>query len=55
MYKPKSRTECIRGDARLIARIDTEPDWTRRCSVCGASPVLPSTGMCRPCTEEIDV
>lgn len=29
---------------------DLEPDWTRRCEVCGATPVLPVTGMCGPCT-----
>jgi len=26
------------------------PDWTRRCLVCGESPVVPATGMCGPCT-----
>lgn len=29
---------------------DTEPDWSRKCSVCGQPPVLPLTGMCGPCT-----
>ena len=29
---------------------DTAPDWTRQCEVCGASPVVPMTGMCGPCT-----
>ena len=29
---------------------DAEPDYTRSCIVCGASPVLPATGMCGPCT-----
>ena len=29
---------------------DTEPDWTGKCSVCGASPVVPATCMCGPCT-----
>jgi len=28
----------------------TEPDWTGRCDVCGATPVVPVTGMCGPCT-----
>jgi NMD protein affecting ribosome stability and mRNA decay len=27
-----------------------EPDWTKRCSVCGQPPVVPLTGMCGPCT-----
>jgi len=25
------------------------PDWTKRCVNCGATPVLPITGMCGPC------
>jgi len=28
----------------------TEPDWSRKCIVCGASPVMPITEMCGPCT-----
>lgn len=26
------------------------PDWSKKCEVCGASPILPLTGMCGPCT-----
>lgn len=26
------------------------PDWTKRCEVCGASPIVPLTGLCGPCT-----
>ena len=26
------------------------PDWSQQCSSCGASPVVPITGMCGPCT-----
>lgn len=29
---------------------DTEPDWSGKCEVCGASPILPLTGLCGPCT-----
>lgn len=29
---------------------ETEPDWTGECEVCGASPIVPLTGMCGPCT-----
>lgn len=32
------------GDPRV------EPDWSRKCSVCESSPILPLTGMCGPCT-----
>lgn len=28
----------------------TEPDYTKKCEVCGATPILPLTGMCGPCT-----
>lgn len=31
-------------------KIQTEPDWFGRCENCGASPILPATGMCGPCT-----
>jgi hypothetical protein len=27
-----------------------EPDWNGKCKVCGASPIVPETGMCGPCT-----
>ena len=30
--------------------VDAEPDYNGECDVCGASPVLPVTGMCGPCT-----
>lgn len=29
---------------------DTAPDWTRKCEVCGETPIVPMTGMCGPCT-----
>ncbi len=32
------------------ADIDTTPDWTRGCDVCGQKPIVPATGMCGPCT-----
>lgn len=28
----------------------TAPDWSGECDVCGASPIVPITGMCGPCT-----
>lgn len=30
--------------------IETKPDWSGKCEVCGASPIVPVTGMCGPCT-----
>jgi hypothetical protein len=32
------------------AELDCDPDWTPKCESCGASPVMPATGMCGPCT-----
>lgn len=29
---------------------ETEPDWTGNCLICDASPIVPATGMCGPCT-----
>lgn len=35
-----------------LARPDprVEPDWSRKCEVCGARPIMPITKMCGPCT-----
>ena len=30
--------------------LETEPDWTGKCENCGASPIVPATGLCGPCT-----
>lgn len=27
-----------------------KPDWTKKCEVCGMSPIVPLTGLCGPCT-----
>lgn len=27
-----------------------KPDWTKKCVVCGATPIVPMAGMCGPCT-----
>lgn len=29
---------------------ETEPDWSGFCNTCGATPIVPVTGMCGPCT-----
>ena len=29
---------------------ETEPDWSHECENCGATPIVPATGMCGPCT-----
>lgn len=37
-------------NARLLTQTESQPDWNRKCLVCGASPVVPVTGLCGPCT-----
>jgi len=27
-----------------------KPDWKGKCDVCGATPIMPLTGMCGPCS-----
>jgi hypothetical protein len=29
---------------------DTRPDWSKKCEICHATPIVPVTGMCGPCT-----
>ena len=29
---------------------ENRPDWTGECENCGQSPIVPSTGMCGPCS-----
>jgi hypothetical protein len=29
---------------------DFDRDWTRKCQVCGATPVVFASGLCGPCT-----
>jgi len=28
----------------------TKPDWSKKCENCGATPIVPVTGLCGPCT-----
>lgn len=34
----------------LPSEKDVKPDYARKCSNCGSSPIVPLTGMCGPCT-----
>ena len=36
------------GDGGYTA--ETRPDWSKKCEICKASPIVPVTGMCGPCT-----
>lgn len=40
----------LRKVEREITLEDVRPDWTRTCFVCSATPIVPLTGMCGPCT-----
>lgn len=45
----------MRGDpptksAKPSRPCSTRPDWDRGCMCCGATPIVPATGMCGPCT-----
>lgn len=31
-------------------RPDMQPDWQGKCIACGASPIVPLTGLCGPCS-----
>lgn len=33
-----------------IFKPNVTPDWETKCDNCGATPILPDTGMCGPCT-----
>ena len=51
--KPPHQSEAYPHRAKTS---DVTPDWTKKCEVCGASPVAPTTGMCGPCNfGEVDV
>lgn len=43
------------GQGRIDTRCplnpeETAPNWSYECEVCGATPVVPATGLCGPCT-----
>lgn len=49
------REHAIDGQGRIDPRcpLDTyssEPNWDYECEVCGATPVVPVSGLCGPCT-----
>lgn len=46
-YKPVKRPESCRDP---VTDPHDGPDWSGKCEVCGASPVVVETGMCGPCT-----
>lgn len=47
MEKPKRSQEPSEEEESTKTH---EPDWSKKCEVCGATPVHPQTGLCGPCT-----
>lgn len=47
--RPPTKEDVAR-ELALPSPADVDPDFKGKCEVCGASPVLPATGMCGPCT-----
>lgn len=39
-----------KGDKSMTNEQAFEKDWTKKCEVCGATPVVKATGLCGPCT-----
>jgi CO dehydrogenase/acetyl-CoA synthase alpha subunit len=50
MSKHKHKRHPVPKQATPIKVEETRPDWTRKCENCGATPIVPVTGMCGPCT-----
>ena len=48
--KPQTKEQLIAEGAEPATPEEIEPDWTKECEVCGATPIVPLTGMCGPCT-----
>ena len=38
------------GSVGFVCDDCNAPDWKGKCEVCGASPIVPMTGLCGPCT-----
>lgn len=50
MDKAQSKKPAKQKPIGQLQDSDTRPDWSGKCENCGASPILPATGMCGPCT-----
>ena len=46
--KEAERREALNNPAPVDQ--ETAPDWSGKCENCGASPIVPVTGLCGPCT-----
>lgn len=45
-----NKAVAVKRREETIGNPDQSPDWGGKCDVCGASPTVPATGMCGPCT-----
>ena len=49
-YQPQNGPDFYNHQHEKHPNPDTDPDWEGECEVCGASPIVPVTGLCGPCT-----
>jgi len=49
-HKARRQHQMAKHGGCLIHNEDIEPDWGGECENCGASPTVPLTGLCGPCT-----
>lgn len=38
------------NEPQYASEEETKPDWTKKCENCKATPIVPLTGLCGPCT-----
>jgi hypothetical protein len=46
----KEKQDARSRESTVPSPADVQPDWSKKCSTCGATPVVPITGLCGPCT-----
>lgn len=50
LVNPLSSEGKRRRSAKVATPAQVGPDWTKKCEVCRATPIVPLTGLCGPCT-----
>lgn len=48
--KKQKKISEIAKEAGPVKNPAYQPDWSRNCTICDATPIVPATGMCGPCT-----
>lgn len=48
----QKKASTVRANGKVLDYDDPriKPNWSKRCENCGASPIVPVTGLCGPCT-----